>query len=163
MKFAVIFLLLGISSFIETSNGLVPKLNKLGQSAAQHHARCIQAIYEKVNKLKNCPEEEIQIRVKCLIEDLLHNLKMISIDLGCTIEQVFDLLELPLGILNILKLNDITALLEIAELDQLLSSVIRLVPPVRVHSPEEYKVEIILNMRKARNSSITHPLEWIQL
>ncbi|KAM5173057.1 uncharacterized protein ACMZJ9_005746 [Mantella aurantiaca] len=52
---------------------------------------------------------------------------MISIDLGCTIEQVFDLLELPLGILNLLKLNDITALLEIVELDQLLSSVIRLV------------------------------------
>ncbi|KAM5170963.1 uncharacterized protein ACMZJ9_003761 isoform 3-T4 [Mantella aurantiaca] len=127
MKFAVIFLLLGISSFIETSNGLVPKLNKLGQSAAEYQVRSMQAIYEKATILKKCPEEERKTREKCLIEDLLHILNILSIDLGCTVEQVFELLELPLDILNLLKLNDITALLEIVELDQLLSSVIRLV------------------------------------
>ncbi|KAM5170962.1 uncharacterized protein ACMZJ9_003761 isoform 2-T3 [Mantella aurantiaca] len=127
MKFAVIFLLLGISSFIETSNGLVPKLNKLGQSAAEYQVRSMQAIYEKATILKKCPEEERKTREKCLIEDLLHILNILSIDLGCTVEQVFELLELPLDILNLLKLNDITALLDIVQLDKLLSCSTQLV------------------------------------
>ncbi|XP_040200424.1 uncharacterized protein LOC120932241 [Rana temporaria] len=127
MKIAVIFLLLGVASFIETSNGLQSKLNPLPKDKAQIYVRCVQAAVEKAEHLKKCPEPERKTREVCLAEDLIHTLKLLAMDLGCTLNDVFELLELPLDALNLLKLGKITELLSVIQVDKLLISLTRVV------------------------------------
>ncbi|XP_072254807.1 uncharacterized protein [Pyxicephalus adspersus] len=127
MKIAVIFLLVSIVSFIDPSSGILPKLNTLDKGKADHYIRNMQAIGEKLVILKNCPEEERKAREKCLVEDLIHHLKMSAIDLGCSLGELFEILGLPLGLLELIELNNITEILKLIGLDKLLYSVTQLV------------------------------------
>ncbi|XP_073476648.1 uncharacterized protein [Aquarana catesbeiana] len=130
MKIAVIFLLLGISSFIETSNGLVSKLNLLEEDKAQYYVRCLELAMKKVEILKKCPEYERKTREMCLMEDLIHIMKMLAVDLKCTVEDIFELLELPLNALELLKLGEITSLLNVINVDTFLFRITRLLEAV---------------------------------
>ncbi|XP_075065313.1 uncharacterized protein LOC142152506 [Mixophyes fleayi] len=149
MKVAVIFILcLGLTNFIETSTGQQLPLSLLSKDKADYHVRCIQSIAEKLEILKKCPESEKRTRKICLLEDLIHQMKFLSIDLKCTFKELGPLLNLPNTVLALILDNNIGELIEIIDIEIILNSCLSLVEGVlaRVNILLKDQLTIINNL-----------------
>ncbi|CAJ0934296.1 unnamed protein product [Ranitomeya imitator] len=126
MKIAVIFLCVAIASFIDTSNGF-SKGKSFDKTKADFYVRSCHAIGQKVEILKTCPEHERETRKKCLLEDVLLELNLLSIDMDCTLEEVLKIVGLPLEIVNCILTGNLDDILTLISIEGLISPVLLVV------------------------------------
>ncbi|XP_073416286.1 uncharacterized protein [Dendrobates tinctorius] len=126
MKIAVIFLCVALASFIDTSNGF-SKGKSFNKDKVDFYVRSCHSIGQKVELLQTCPEHELETRKKCLLEDLLFDLKMLSFDLDSTLEEVLKITGLPLNIVNGILTNNLEAILSLTSIENLISPLLLVV------------------------------------
>ncbi|XP_072002161.1 uncharacterized protein [Engystomops pustulosus] len=131
MKIAITFLCLVIASFIDPSTQNI-HLQDLPKDKVDCVVRFAYEIVSKVEILRKCPESEKKARTKIVVEDVLSGMKLLAIDLGCTLT---DLLTL---ILN--NLDDIPDALNI---EALLKSVLGLMEGVVAKAGIVLKTEFL--------------------
>ncbi|XP_077325907.1 uncharacterized protein LOC143960840 [Lithobates pipiens] len=78
------------------------------------------------------------------MEDVLHTLKILSLDLGCELVELLELLELPSNALSLLKLGEIRSLLNVISLEKLLFSFTRLLEAVLAQVDVLLKGQLII-------------------
>ncbi|XP_056425869.1 uncharacterized protein LOC130367473 [Hyla sarda] len=127
MKLAIIFLCLGIAScfvFHFTIYRISSKNVEIMsfKNKVDYVARSVYGLAVKSENLKNCPESEKKAVLRCLIKDLHQYLSLLSVDINCTLEEIYELLEIPLSLLNILT-SKTFEVISVEQVDVLVKSV----------------------------------------
>ncbi|KAM9313446.1 uncharacterized protein PAF06_011456 [Gastrophryne carolinensis] len=127
MKIAVFFLIVGLFTFFESSNGEGCQMKPLDKSKIVYHVRCMKELAEKLETLKTSPKDEKKLREHCIVEGVLRQLTALGVDIGCNTEQIFNLLGLSNKVLALLQAGNIAELLAIIDLHSLVSSTVLVV------------------------------------